>query len=203
MGFFDVGTNCALCGSLNARVSEGLFATANNAIQMLSGPDFSRQNLEIFQGITKQFTDGSISKDEAQQQARNISPKLELLFNRFSSFGIPALMLLVALISLYLQYEGNKASSEDSAKILNALLSHPYSVQELQDKNHIGRQGQPPTEANATKKSTPVGSSVERKPKERQKRRIARALRRRQLAPIGLISAPSVFGQRTSEPPVA
>jgi hypothetical protein len=80
MSFSNVGMKCPICGNPNAVVSEGLFTTANNAIRMLSGPDFSRQNLKIFQDITKQFTDGSISKDEAQRQARNISPQLAVIF---------------------------------------------------------------------------------------------------------------------------
>jgi len=183
MSFSDVGMTCPVCGNPNAVVSEGLFTTANNAIRMLSGPDFSRQNLKIFQDITKQFTDGSISKDEAQRQARNISPQLESLFDKFSTFGMPALMLLVAIISMYLTYEGNKSSSQDSRKILEALLSHPYSVQEFQDKNRIDQKGQSPTEPKTVNEPSPVNSATKRQPSNRQKMRIARALHRRQFAP--------------------
>jgi hypothetical protein len=179
----DVGMQCPVCGNPNARVSEGLFTTANNAIRMLSGPDFSRQNLKIFQGITKQFTDGSISKDEAQRQARSISPQLESLFNKFSTFGIPALTLLVAIIALYLQYEGNKSSSEDSKRLLDTLLTHPYSVQEFQDKNRIDQKGQSPTEPETVNEPSPVNSSTKRQPSNRQKVRIARALHRQEFGP--------------------
>jgi hypothetical protein len=49
MSFSSVGMKCPVCGNPNAVVNEGLFTTANNAIRMLSGPDFSRQNLEILE----------------------------------------------------------------------------------------------------------------------------------------------------------
>ena len=175
----SVETNCPVCGNLNARVSEGLFATANNAITILSGPGLSRDILELFQGITKQFTEGTISKEEAQQQSRNLSPQLETLFNRFSSFGIAALMLLISIIGVYLQYEGNESSSEDSKKILDALLSHPYSAQEYQDKNRIDQNSQSPPESKTISEPSPVDGPTERKPSNRQKKQISRALHRR------------------------
>jgi hypothetical protein len=174
MSFSNVGMTCPVCGNPNAVVSEGLYTTANNAVRMLSGPDFSRQTLKIFQEITKQFTDGSISKDEAQRQARSISPQLESLFNKFSTFGMPALMLLIALISLYLQYEGNNSSSEDSKRLLDAVLSHPYSVQELQDKNRIDQKAQSPPESKTVNEPSPVNGATKLQPSNRQKVRIAR-----------------------------
>jgi hypothetical protein len=181
--FAGLGTNCPVCGSRKAQINEGLYTSANDTLTLISGPDFSRKTLELFQGITKQFTEGIISKEEAQRQARDISPQLEILFNRFFTFGIPALTLLVALISLYLQYEGNVSSSEDSKKILDALLSHPYSVQEFQDETRINEKGERGAEANTHNKSMPASSPPERKPSNRQKKRIILGLRRRQFSP--------------------
>jgi hypothetical protein len=179
----SVNTNCPVCGSLDAKVSEGLFATANNAITILSGPAFSRDTLEVFRGITKNFAEGTISKEEAQQQSRDISPQLETLFNKFFSFGIPALMLLIAIIGLYLQYEGNISSSEDSKKILDALLNRPYSVQELHHKDGIEKKSQSPSESKPTNKPSLIDGPAERKPSNRQKVSAAKALHRRQFYP--------------------
>jgi len=133
----NIGTNCPVCGFEGARVSDGIYRTTKNAIELLSGPDSTRIMLEALKALTERLAAGEITKDEALREATELSPKYAELINLFTTLGIPTLALLVAIITMYLQYEGNKSSSEDAKKLLDEITEQTIVLKDVMHENRI------------------------------------------------------------------
>jgi hypothetical protein len=136
--------------------------------------------LEMLQSLATQVVDGKINKDEAARQVRHVSPKLAAVFSSFLSLGLPTLAVLISLISAYLQYEGNASSTEESEKILNAILSQTYSMTEFQNRPSAQDRSTPSTKAKSKNEPAFIGDMPKGKPNARQGRRRALRLRREQ-----------------------
>ena len=108
IGIGNVATNCPVCGSTNARVSDGVYQANSTAIQVLSAPESTYAIIEVLKTLAEQAARGQISKEEAIQKAGDLSPKYAALMEAFAKLGLPGLALLVMIITMYLQYEGNK-----------------------------------------------------------------------------------------------
>jgi hypothetical protein len=62
------------------------------------------------------------------------------LLDTLSRFGLPAVVLLVSIIPLYLQYEGNRSSSEDAKKLLEAITEQTFVVRGIANKQLLERE---------------------------------------------------------------
>ena len=92
--------------------------------------------------------------------------------------------LLVCIFSAYLQYEGNKSSSEDSGKIVEAILSRQYStVQELRSEPRVENKGRAQTQAKTNSASTIVANPPSRQQKRYTVRKRAKRNLRHELPP--------------------
>jgi hypothetical protein len=114
-------TNCPVCGYGAAEISDGVYKATEDAIELLSGPDSTRERLRILKELAEGLVSGKITKDEALEKADTISPRYRNVLQAFWNFGMPALALLIAIIGVYLAHDDSKSSSEDSARILEAL----------------------------------------------------------------------------------
>jgi hypothetical protein len=111
----SISTDCPVCGFEEAKVSDGVSRATKDAMELLSGPDATRWILELLKSLAEQVRSGNFDKAEAIQRANEAAaPKFAELFEVFASLGLTALALLVAIIGVYLQAEGNRSSSEHS-----------------------------------------------------------------------------------------
>jgi hypothetical protein len=139
--FIDSKTTCPICGNLEAKISDGTYQANSTAIQVLSAPESTLAIIEAFRLLAEQAASGQISKTEAIQKANDLSPKYAALIDQFAKLGLPGLALLVAIIALYLQFEGNKSSSEDSKKILDAITGQTLVLKDKHYEPHIDQKG--------------------------------------------------------------
>ena len=174
----NIGTNCPVCGFKDARVSDGVYKATKDAIEILSGPDSTRAMAEALKLVVERFASGELSREQAVQQASDLSPKYGTLLNGLSSLGIPALMLLIAIIALYLQYEGNKSSSEDAHKILDAITEQSFLIQD-KDKRGVDAERRTPSSKEPERKSTSIKDPSTRRADINKKRRNTLRSRRR------------------------
>ena len=119
--FENSKTNCPLCGFKEARIPDGLYQANTTAIQVLLSPGNSQELIEAFQKLARRVATGQISSDQGIKEAGSLSPRFAEVMEKFAKLGLPGLALLLAIVTLYLQYEGNKSSSEALNNILTAI----------------------------------------------------------------------------------
>jgi hypothetical protein len=125
IGVTNVLTNCPICGFEEAKISDGVYRARQDAMEIILASDSTHEILETLRTLAERLSSGAIDKTVALEQARELPPKYAALFETFATLGLPALALLIAMISAYLQYEGNKSSSEDAKKILMPSPNRP------------------------------------------------------------------------------
>ena len=178
LGISNVLTDCPVCGFGKAQISEGIFRATNDAIELVSGPEFSRVSLELLRGIAERVASHKISQEQALNEAKAISPNAASILEKFFKFGVPSLALLVSLISLYLQYDSNKSSSIDSDRLYNAVVEQTYSLKKIakqlkktSNENRIHDKGARPTKPEAAAKAIAPKKSSNRRSEVKKKRR--------------------------------
>jgi hypothetical protein len=154
IGIGNVATNCPVCGSKHARVSEGVYQANSTAIQVLSAPESTYAIIEALKVLAEQAAKGQISKEEAIQKAGDLSPKYAALMEAFTRLGLPGLALLVTIITVYLQYEGNKSSADDLHNILNAVTEQTLVLKEHHYEQKIQKKSTAPATHKAKQKSS-------------------------------------------------
>lgn len=157
----SIGTNCPVCGYQGARVSDGVYKATKDAIELVSGPASTRELLEALRKLTERLSAGEINKAEAIQEASALSPQYASLIATFANLGIPALSLLVALISAYLQYDNNQSTGEDAKKLLQAITEQTFSM-----KQALGQQQRLPRIKEAKKPKRPTLKTIVPKPRK-------------------------------------
>jgi hypothetical protein len=148
--------NCPVCRYPYAAISEGIFRITNEAIQIVSAPDVTRAMLDALHQITKQAVDGLLPKEQAIERAAAVSPPYARLLEQMLGIGLPAAALLVAIVSVYLQAAGNRSSSEDAQKLLNAVMEQTYILKAMKDEHRIDDKSTAPSEKNTKTKSMPI-----------------------------------------------
>jgi hypothetical protein len=68
--------------------------------------------MEALNALLKRLAAGEITRDTALEEAAALSPKYAALLDTFTKLGFSSITILIAIIAAYLQYEGNKSSSE-------------------------------------------------------------------------------------------
>jgi hypothetical protein len=135
--FIGSRTRCPNCGSRQARINDGLYKATRGTAELLSGPESTRATIEAFNALMQRLRDGEISNEEALKEAAEIAPKYALLLKEWLPLGLATIGLLVALLQAYLQYEGNKSSSEDSKKIWNAINELTFVMKNKQYEPYV------------------------------------------------------------------
>jgi hypothetical protein len=134
--------------------------------------------LEVLKTLAEQLASGKIDQTEARKQAHQLSPKYAATFEIFVNLGLPALALLIAMIGAYLQYEGNKSSSEDAKKILAAITEQTFLMKDIKDKYGIKNDGDAPTGKKPNEKAMSAkGPSSRRANVNRERRHALKNLR--------------------------
>jgi hypothetical protein len=107
--------------------------------------------MEALKALLERLAANEITKDTALEEAAELSPKYAALLDAFTKLGFPSLTLLIAIIALILQYEGNKSSSEDMKHILEAVTEQTIVLKDVMHKQRIDdkRSGPPSKEAKA------------------------------------------------------
>lgn len=145
-------TNCPVCGFRQAQISDGIYQANSSAIQVLSAPESTYAIIEALKALAEQAAKGQISTEEAIQKAGDLSPKYAALMEAFAKLGLPGLALLVMIITMYLQYEGNKSSADDLHNILNAVTEQTLLLKEQQYEQQIKKKSTAPATHKAKQK---------------------------------------------------
>jgi hypothetical protein len=95
-----------------------------------SYPESTYAVIQALKALAEQAAEGRISSKEAIKQAGDLSPRYAALMESFAKLGLPGLALLVAIITVYLQYEGNSSSTDDLHNILNAVTEQTLVLKE-------------------------------------------------------------------------
>jgi hypothetical protein len=178
IGISNILTNCPVCGFENARVSEGVFKATNDAIELITGPSTSRAMLESLREIAQKVQSKKITQEQALAEAKTISPTAVTLLEKFFTFGIPALALLISIISVHLQNEGNKSSSIDSEKLYGVVTEQIYSLkniekhlQKISREQSIQNKSARPTNPKSATETPTIKKKSNRRAKMKQERR--------------------------------
>jgi hypothetical protein len=167
------GTNCPRCGGY-AELASGVFNATQDAIEVLSGPDSTRAIVEAFKGITERLKQGEISKDQAIKEAEEISPKYATVLAAFTGGGATALNMLISLLTIWLmihlQEQGDKSSTEQAEKLLNAVTQQTYVLEEIK-KQGAQTHSDKPTNLKSPKKAAAVEHKNNRRSQVRKERR--------------------------------
>jgi hypothetical protein len=145
LGVSNIGTNCPVCGFGGAKVSDGVYRATQDAIELISGPDSTHEILEVLKTLAERLSSGEIDRAQAIRQAHDLSPKYAALFETFIKLGLPALALLIAMIGVYLQHEGNKSSSEDAKKIFDAVTEQTFAIKEIDRRGGVDKKSYTPS----------------------------------------------------------
>ena len=168
----DSATNCPVCGFQYAKISDGVYRATKDAFELISGPDSTREILEILRILAERLSSGEIDSAQAIKQARDISPKYAALFEVFTNLGLPALALLIALITAYLQYEGNKSSSEDAKKIFDAITEQTFTIN-IEGQSGVDKTRGAPSHKKTVGKTASVKRPSSRRADVNHQRRVA------------------------------
>lgn len=113
----DNVTSCPRCGH-DAKIVDGSFDILNGTLQLISGPDITRDILASFRDLADRAQKNEISPEQAVVAATELNPILGDIMAQFMKIGLPILGLLVSLISLYLTVDGNTSSGEFQRELL-------------------------------------------------------------------------------------
>jgi hypothetical protein len=167
----SIGTNCPVCGFGGARVNDGVYRATKNAIEVLSGPDSTRIMMEALKALLERLAGAEITKDTALEEAAELSPKYAALLDAFYKLGFPPITLLIAIIAAYLQYEGNKSSSEDMKHILDAITEQTIVLKDVMHKPRIDGKRSGPSGKEAKGEASSDKNPSSRRTKVNQERR--------------------------------
>ncbi len=171
VGLTTISTNCPVCGFGDARVNDGVYRTTKNAIEILSGPDSTRIMMEALKALLEQLAAGEITKDTALEEAAELSPKYAALLDTFTNLGIPSLALLISIIALIIQYEGNKSSSEDMKHILDAINEQTIVLKDVMHEQRIDNKRSGPPDKKTKGELSSDKNQASRRTKVNQERR--------------------------------
>lgn len=164
--FVDSRTNCPNCGKW-ANIVDGEFILADDTLSLRSGPPLSRAIVDQLQRIAERVRDAEITPQQAVEEAAQIDPALGSLFAKYVVFGLP---ILLAILTLWQQHQGNVSSSEASAAMLAEMQKQTVLMQQHFD----GQNG----EARTTPADLRVRPEVSaEKPKSTRRRYVNRARR--------------------------
>ncbi|RUU85558.1 hypothetical protein EOB59_31730 [Mesorhizobium sp. M7A.F.Ca.MR.176.00.0.0] len=133
------------------------------------GSSISPEALNALRGIVERIQRNELTPEEAVEQVAQVAPKLGRLMERSITMGLPVLSFLVALIALYLQYEGNRSSDEFETAALDLMARQTKAVEVLvtskndERKNRVDDKGRSPTKAKTGKKPVAVKSPSKRR----------------------------------------
>jgi len=167
----DNETNCPVCGFGGARVNDGVYRATKNAIELLSGPDITRIMMEALKALLERLAAGEITNDTALEEAAKLSPKYAALLDAFTRLGIPSIGLLITIITLILQYEGNKSSSEDMKHILEAITGQTIVLEDVMHEPRIDDKRSGPSSKEAKGEPSPDKNPPSRRAKVNHERR--------------------------------
>lgn len=142
--FFNVWNNeevCIECGFEHARLSEGIFDLAGEAVRILSAPDITHVMLRSVLSISNELLSGTIGPESAVQKYQKVLPRLGKLARTWLRRGKETVIFLGAvagIVSLYqielgreqvrlgreqvaLQRESNESSNRVVERILHEL----------------------------------------------------------------------------------
>lgn len=171
IGLENIVTNCPVCGFGEARVSDGVYRATKDAIEVLAGPDNTRAMAEALKTITERLVGGQITHAEAAEKAAELSQKYAALLESCSKLGLPGIALLVSIIALYLQYEGNKSSSVDAKKLLDAVTEQTVVLKDLVRKYSIDIKRSVPSGKISQEKALTVEGQPDRRAQVNNERR--------------------------------
>jgi hypothetical protein len=171
VGFWNSKTNCPVCGFEEAAISNGVYGVIDTAVEVLHGSGQTRAMAEALKLLAEQIIAGQISNNDAVKKAEEISPRYASLLDSFSKFGLSGLALLVAIITMYLQFEGNRSSSEDEKKIVNAIVEQTFVLKDINDKQRIDTKGAAPPDKKSEGKSATANDPSHRRTKVNKDRR--------------------------------
>lgn len=120
--YFNAWNNeetCPECGFEHAKLSEGIFNLASEAVKVLSAPDITHVMLAALRKASDEVVAGKTEPENAAAELDIVSPKLGAVLRKASSLGVTAIMLLASIVGVYYEngsYEYAKTSYEEQMR---------------------------------------------------------------------------------------
>ncbi len=159
---------CPNCGGM-ANLVSGTFSEHGNGLEIVSAPVLTHLILNRLKDVAERAKAGTISPQEALEEARAISPRLANVMSLFIAAGLPILAVFISLIALYLQYQDSISSDEFEAaalKLLQEQASISQSVLHETQANHhksIDNKSAGPAKPKPAKETSPGKSKSDRR----------------------------------------
>jgi hypothetical protein len=130
--------------------------------------------MEALKALLERLAANEITKVTALEAAAELSPKYAALLDAFTKLGLPSIGLLIAILAVYLQYEGNISSSEDMKHILDAVTEQTIVLKDVMHDQRIDdkRSGPPGKEAKGETSSDKDPSSRRAKVNQERRKRL-------------------------------
>jgi hypothetical protein len=159
-------------------MSEGFYLAINDTVELLAGPDSSRGMVEALKAITERLKAGTISKDQALEDATNISERHADILRTFLPLGIAGLTVLLTIIQIYLAIQGASSSSVDAQKLLDAVNQQTIVVKEIANQQRVlGHEKSPSADKTKTEKLA-IKDKAHRRTQVHKQRRESLKIRR-------------------------
>ncbi len=142
----DNRMTCPKCGKL-ARLVDGTFNERGFGLELVAGPPLTRAILDKLQELARKAESQEISPEEIIEQSETIDPKLAGALRSVPLASVAS--ILIALVALYLSYEGNRSSSEFQSEALSILKRQAVAVEDMAESS---RQPQEKLEGNLNSK---------------------------------------------------
>jgi hypothetical protein len=129
---------CVECGFGHAKLIEGIFSIAAEAIAIISAPDFSHVLLQSLERIAVDALAPKADPSKILKRIGEVHPKLQALANRAKQYGVSAVTFLAAVAGIastifayqqvQLQLEANKSSDVALERTLSALAALRFTT---------------------------------------------------------------------------
>ncbi|MER9398819.1 hypothetical protein NKI46_11880 [Mesorhizobium sp. M0615] len=166
--------SCPRCGR-DSEILPGTYTESNNQLKYLLDPSISPEALKALLDIAERLQRSEITPQEAVQQAAQIDPAFGGLIAKMFTFGLPTIALLVSLISLHLQREDGKETTQFYQQAIEALTRQVEAVEniskEVERGNRVKSKGDRPAKVEAAKKLVTVKPPSKRRHNVNDERR--------------------------------
>lgn len=167
-------TPCPSCGNL-ANLADGKFVYGANAVELLSGPAITVEIVERFRDIAQRAHQGEITRTQAIKEAGALEPNLAILIGNYAFGG---LALLLAIIQLWLQVQGDRSAQETGEAMLAIMEQQAATIERMADDiaNQVPDGDAEPTDGPPTKPESKPRPMPE-KPKSKRRATVNKARR--------------------------
>lgn len=171
---------CPACGG-HATVPEGVMEIIDDAIRLVSGPDFTKDLFEAIGIAVEDVRHGRASPKEAASRIARISPAAGDQFYKWSMWGMAFIGMMFTILTYLDSHKAQPHSNMSAEEVVESAAEDFYRSQPRPVRNATARQ--PPVKVAPHDRSANVNANGHSPQKNRHQRRVETAAKRRKLKP--------------------